>query len=179
MAKVMILPDYNGQDLPSEGLERYDHVYLVTEQQDSLPISAVKTLMKLMTTVNIEFLEIPHNSDSEFLLCLAFKVAQMAVEDSDIQVTFVSENIAFDSLVSAAKNNGFRVSRADGFARVTSGPSEVPLPVQPKVVSNKPIPTPQQVESKNSNSSSNNNNNKKSNSNQRLISSLLNGSSSH
>ena len=70
MAKVLILPDYNGQDLPSEGLDRYEHIYLVTEEQESLPVPVVMKLMKLMqqSHVNIEFLELSYNSETELLL---------------------------------------------------------------------------------------------------------------
>ena len=79
MAKVLILPDYNGQDLPSEGLDRYEHIYLVTEQQESLPIPVVMKLMKLMqqSHVNIEFLELSYNSETELLLNMAFQIAKL------------------------------------------------------------------------------------------------------
>ncbi len=182
MAKVLILPDYAGQDLPSEGLERYDHIYLVTEQQENLPVNVVMHLMKLIqdARVNIEFLQMSYNSETELLLSMAFKIAQMAMSDADIQVTFVTSNLAFDNLVSAGKNNGFHVSRADGFTRISaipSGPSEVQRPVQPSIVqSSKPEPQPKPVvpETPKAQPAKAASDSKKNN-NQRLISSLLNG----
>ena len=136
MAKVLILPDYNGQDLPSEGLDRYEHIYLVTEEQESLPVPVVMKLMKLMqqSHVNIEFLELSYNSETELLLSMAFQIAKLNMAEPDVQITFVTENLIFDTLVATAKQNNFKVQRAKGFnspSAIPTGPSEVQKPVQP------------------------------------------------
>ena len=181
MAKVLILPDYNGQDLPSEGLDRYEHVYLVTEQQESLPIPVVMKLMKIMqqSHVNIEFLELSYNSETELLLSMAFLIARLNMTEPDIQVTFVTENLIFDTLVATAKQNSFKVQRAKGFnspSAIPSGPSEVQKPVQPSIVQNsKPMAQPKPVQEKPVEQEEQPKEPAKKNNNQRLISSLLNG----
>ena len=181
MAKVLILPDYNGQDLPSEGLDRYEHIYLVTEQQESLPIPVVMKLMKLMqqSHVNIEFLELSYNSETELLLNMAFQIAKLNMAEPDVQVTFVTEILIFDTLVATAKQNNFKVQRAKGFnspSAIPTGPSEVQKPVQPSIVQNsKPMPQPKPVPEKAVEQEEAPKEPAKKNNNQRLISSLLNG----
>ena len=72
--KILILPNFAEQELPSEGLDRYDCIFLLTEDQDNLPFKVVKNLMNIAKTqqVDIDFLEIPHKTENELFLNLAF-----------------------------------------------------------------------------------------------------------
>lgn len=149
--KILILPNFAEQVLPNEGLDRYDKVLLLTEDQDNLPFKVVKNLMNLAKTqqVDIDFLEIPHQTENELLLDLAFKIAILASADPEVQITFVTENRNFDTLVEAAKANGLSVARADGFSRISavpSGPSKIQNPLKPhEVTVNKPAAKVQEV----------------------------------
>lgn len=181
--KVLILPNYAGQTLPSEGLDRYDHIFLVTEQQETLPVNVVMQLLQLTSklNVNIEFMQLNYSTEIELLFSLAFQICKMGMEDPEVQVTFVTENLAFDSLISIAKKSGYNVKRADGFTRMTAVPpsTEAPKQAQPSIISKvaaapKPVEQPVVVEkvrpaevAKEEESAGNKN--------KRLISSLLNG----
>src|SRR5574344_2159160 len=113
--KILILPNYTGQSLPTEGLDRYDHIFLVTEQQESLPVNVVMQLLQLTSklSVNIEFMQLNYNTESELLFSLAFQISKMGMEDPDVQITFITENLAFDSLISLAKKIRYNVKRPD------------------------------------------------------------------
>jgi hypothetical protein len=178
--KILILPNYTGQSLPTEGLDRYDHIFLVTEQQESLPVNVVMQLLQLTSklSVNIEFMQLNYNTESELLFSLAFQISKMGMEDPDVQITFITENLAFDSLISVAKKIGYNVKRADGFARLSAVPPSVDIPKtpQPSMISKvasqpktieQPIEIPHTPEVKEEESAGNKN--------KRLISSLLNG----
>jgi hypothetical protein len=181
--KILILPNFAEQELPSEGLDRYDCIFLLTEDQDNLPFKVVKNLMNIAKTqqVDIDFLEIPHKTENELFLNLAFTIARMVAADANTQVTFVTENRNYDNLVDAAKGNGFAVARAEGFSRISaipSGPSQIQNPLKPTEVANskpaakveevrhEPQPAPAKEESKSSGDK-----------NKKLIASLLNGKS--
>lgn len=145
-SKVLILPNFDGGDLPSEGLERYDRVYLITSQ-GNLPMNVVMQIMNLSKNgINIEFMQIDYANESELMFLLAFKSAQMTAQDPEIQITFVTDNMAFDHLVSAGKKSNIKLARAEGFSRISaipSEPTEVQKPVNPTVVQK---PAPKKVE---------------------------------
>lgn len=150
--KILILPNFADQELPSEGLDRYDSIFLLTEDQDNLPFKVVKNLMNIAKSqqVDIDFLEIPHKTENELFISLAFKIARLASEDSNTQVTFVTENRNYDNLVDAAKSNGYAVARAEGFSRISaipSGPSQIQNPLKPtEVASSKPAAKVEEVQ---------------------------------
>lgn len=145
-SKVLILPNYQGQELPSDGLDRFDHIYLVTETQETLPVNVVMQLLQLTNKlhVDIQFMQLSYSTETELLFTLAFQVAQMSAAEPDVQITFVTENLSFDSLVSVGKKAGYKLARADGFTRLSTVPqsTEAPKPIQPNVVQPKVAPKP-------------------------------------
>ncbi|MGN1392641.1 MAG: hypothetical protein ACI4V7_01145 [Succinivibrionaceae bacterium] len=179
-SKVLFLPNFQGQELPSDGLNRYDHVYLITSAQETLPVNVVMQLFQLKQQVDIQFLQLDCSTETELLFTLAFKIAQMAIQDPEIQITFVTDNLAFDTLVSTGKKAGYKLSRADGFTRLSSvSPSatEEPAPLQPNVIQQKqsvPDPEPIQPMATKTTIESKSNEENGSTKNKKLIASLLN-----
>ncbi|MDD6176811.1 MAG: hypothetical protein PUB15_02475 [Ruminobacter sp.] len=148
--KVLIIPNYTGQDLPNEGLERFDQVYLITEHEDSIPLSVVKQLLKVTakTGANIDFMEIPATSEAELLVALSFEVCNQCLKNPDIQITFLTDNVGIDHIINVAKKNGFKVSRADAFTKMSSIPTsqEAPKVATPKPTSVMQPAKPKEIE---------------------------------
>jgi hypothetical protein len=113
--KILFIPNYSGQNLPKEGLERFDQVYLIPEKQDSLPINVVMQLLKFASESNIklDLLQIDHSSNTELLVALTLEICKIGFVNLDTQITILSDDLNIDSLVNIARKNNLNVSRTD------------------------------------------------------------------
>ena len=87
---ILIIPKFAGQDLPISTLENYQHIMLITNKQETLPMNVVASLLQLASKLHIEFLEIEFNSDIELLFSLAFKISQIASLNTGAQISFLT-----------------------------------------------------------------------------------------
>lgn len=113
--KVLMITNYTGQNIPKEGIERFDQVFLITEKQESIPILVVEQLLRITSETGVKFslLPIDAKSNEEFLVYMSFEVFKMWINNNDIQITLLSNNTSLDNLVSIATANGIKLSRAD------------------------------------------------------------------
>lgn len=139
---ILIIPKFAGQDLPISTLENYQQIMLVTNKQESLPMNVVASLLQLASKLHIEFLEIEFNSDIELLFSLAFKISQIASLSAGAQISFITDDKRFESLINVANANGFNTNIVSaGLGETTIS---APHPVKPRIaeVPKPPRPAP-------------------------------------
>ena len=138
MSKILILTSIEGIDLSAKSFEGYDNIQLLTGNSDNLPLPMVMKLMELGKSVNLEFLQLEYGSESELMFLLAFKAAQLSAINADTSITIMSSNMAYDSLISAAKKSNINLNRIENLssrpaAPISHEPVEVQKLVQPTV----------------------------------------------
>lgn len=144
MSKILILTSIDGIDLSAKSFDGYDNIQLLTDNSGNLPLPTVMKLMELGKAVNIEFLQLEYSSENELMILLAFKAAQLSAKDVDTSITIMSNNLAYDSLINAAKKSNIKLNRIEKLSSsptstISHEPIEVQKPVQPTIA---PKPTP-------------------------------------
>lgn len=139
---ILIIPKFAGQDLPISTLENYQHIMLITNKQETLPMNVVASLLQLASKLHIEFLEIEFNSDIELLFSLAFKISQIASLNTGAQISFLTDDKRFESLINVANANGFNTNIVS--AGLGEATASAPQPVKPRIaeVPKQPRPAP-------------------------------------
>jgi hypothetical protein len=153
MSKILILTSIDGIDLSAKSFDGYDNIQLLTDNSGNLPLPTVMKLMELGKAVNIEFLQLEYSSENELMILLAFKAAQLSAKDVDTSISIMSNNLAYDSLINAAKKSNIKLNRIEKLSSspastisssgqtstISHEPIEVQKPVQPTIA---PKPTP-------------------------------------
>ena len=106
-----------GQALPVAAMEKFQQVIIfIGNGQTSLPIDMVSQLLALQATqsTTIELQQVKQSNKPAFDMQLAMYIGRLSERSADSQITLLSADASYDTLVQSCKESGIRINRIDG-----------------------------------------------------------------
>lgn len=130
-----------GQALPVAAMEKFQQVIIfIGNGQTSLPIDMVSQLLALQATqsTTIELQQVKQSNKPAFDMQLAMYIGRLSERSADSQITLLSVDASYDTLVQSCKESGIRINRIDGQQAAKAAP--VVEAAAPAIVKETPAP---------------------------------------
>ena len=138
-----------GQALPVAAMEKFQQVIIfIGNGQTSLPIDMVSQLLALQATqsTTIELQQVKQSNKPAFDMQLAMYIGRLSERSADSQITLLSADASYDTLVQSCKESGIRINRIDGQQAAKAAKAAPAAEAAPAIV--KETPTPKDVVAK-------------------------------
>ena len=115
-----------GQALPVAAMEKFQQVIIfIGNGQTSLPIDMVSQLLALQATqsTTIELQQVKQSNKPAFDMQLAMYIGRLSERSADSQITLLSADASYDTLVQSCKESGIRINRIDGQQAAKAAPA--------------------------------------------------------
>lgn len=120
-----------GQALPVAAMEKFQQVIIfIGNGQTSLPIDMVSQLLALQATqsTTIELQQVKQSNKPAFDMQLAMYIGRLSERSADSQITLLSADASYDTLVQSCKESGIRINRIDGQQAAKAAPAAEAAP---------------------------------------------------
>lgn len=120
-----------GQALPVAAMEKFQQVIIfIGNGQTSLPIDMVSQLLALQATqsTTIELQQVKQSNKPAFDMQLAMYIGRLSERSADSQITLLSVDASYDTLVQSCKESGIRINRIDGQQAAKAAPAAEAAP---------------------------------------------------
>ena len=120
-----------GQALPVAAMEKFQQVIIfIGNGQTSLPIDMVSQLLALQATqsTTIELQQVKQSNKPAFDMQLAMYIGRLSERSADSQITLLSSDASYDTLVQSCKESGIRINRIDGQQAAKAAPAAEAAP---------------------------------------------------
>ena len=120
-----------GQALPVAAMEKFQQVIIfIGNGQTSLPIDMVSQLLALQATqsTTIELQQVKQSNKPAFDMQLAMYIGRLSERSADSQITLLSADASYDTLVQSCKESSIRINRIDGQQAAKAAPAAEAAP---------------------------------------------------
>ncbi len=132
-----------GQALPVAAMEKFQQVIIfIGNGQTSLPIDMVSQLLALQATqsTTIELQQVKQSNKPAFDMQLAMYIGRLSERSADSQITLLSVDASYDTLVQSCKESGIRINRIDGQQAAKAAKAAPAAEAAPAIVKETPAP---------------------------------------
>ncbi len=132
-----------GQALPVAAMEKFQQVIIfIGNGQTSLPIDMVSQLLALQATqsTTIELQQVKQSNKPAFDMQLAMYIGRLSERSADSQITLLSSDASYDTLVQSCKESGIRINRIDGQQAAKAAKAAPAAEAAPAIVKETPAP---------------------------------------
>lgn len=132
-----------GQALPVAAMEKFQQVIIfIGNGQTSLPIDMVSQLLALQATqsTTIELQQVKQSNKPAFDMQLAMYIGRLSERSADSQITLLSADASYDTLVQSCKESGIRINRIDGQQAAKAAKAAPAAEAAPAIVKETPAP---------------------------------------
>ena len=132
-----------GQALPVAAMEKFQQVIIfIGNGQTSLPIDMVSQLLALQATqsTTIELQQVKQSNKPAFDMQLAMYIGRLSERSADSQITLLSVDASYDTLVQSCKESGIRINRIDGQQAAKAAKAAPAAEAAPAIAKETPAP---------------------------------------
>ena len=132
-----------GQALPVAAMEKFQQVIIfIGNGQTSLPIDMVSQLLALQATqsTTIELQQVKQSNKPAFDMQLAMYIGRLSERSADSQITLLSADASYDTLVQSCKESGIRINRIDGQQAAKAAKAAPAAEAAPAIAKETPAP---------------------------------------
>ena len=121
--RILIINNDSAQELPLSVMDRFQQVMLVVGKgQNNLPVEIVSQLLlaQAQYKVQIELVSLKNTNKAVFDLHFAMHLGRLFERNQDSQVTILSSDTTFDTLIVTCKEQGMKINRVEALQRLSA-----------------------------------------------------------